>query len=127
MARKRTCAVCDGDHFRQVTVTLPSGKTRDTDFVYCCRCLLMFYRKLERELDAPPILSIGLLRTLSAAVISDAMRKLPDPNKCDTDSVSSEHWVDYHGKVKIEFERTTGESNGHTWNFWVAKTASKVT
>ena len=87
----------------------------------------MFYRQPERRVSPPPILAIELLRTLSASVISDAMRKLPDPNQADSDSASVEHWVDYHGKVKIEFERTTGESNGHTWRFWAAKTARKVT
>lgn len=124
MARKRTCSVCDGDHFKQVTVTLPSGKVRDTDFVYCCRCLLMFFRKPERDVSPPPILSIDLLRTLSAVAVSDAMRKLPDPNSAKSETVTIEHAVSYHGRVRIEFERATADDANV--RYWRAKSASKA-
>lgn len=114
MVRKRTYSVCDGDHFKQVTVTLPSGRVRDTDFVYCCRCLLMFFRKPEQTAVPPPILSIDLLRTLGAVAINDAMRKLPHPNAAESETVTTEHYVSYHGKVKREFERATARRRwGH--------------
>lgn len=126
MARKRTCAVCDGDHFRRVTVTLLSGKARDTGFVYCCNCLLVFYRAPERKVSPTPILHVELLRSLSAAVVNDAMQKLPDPNTTETETVSIQHYVDYHGKVTLEFEHATAGAEGCTWRYWRAKTASKA-
>jgi hypothetical protein len=49
MARKRTCAVCDGDHFKRVIVTLPSGRDRDTDFVSVMPPLA------RREFQAPSV------------------------------------------------------------------------
>ena len=88
----------------------------------------MFYRELRQQswMKPPPILSIELLRTMSAAVINEAMRKLPDPNKTEQNTVSIERYVDYHGKVKIEFELAISESGGNSWRFWTAKSASKV-
>ncbi len=72
----------------------------------------MFYRKPEREAQPPPILSIDLLRTMSAGAINDAMRKLPDPNNTESESVSVEYVASYHGKVRIEFERATAGTEG---------------
>lgn len=126
MARKRTCTACDGDYFKRVTVTLPSGKVRDTDFVYCCRCLVVFYTKPDREVQRPPNLPVDLLQAMSAAAIYEAMQKLPDPNSTDSDAVSIQHYVSYHGTVRFEFERATAGTEGATWRYWRAKAATKA-
>ena len=52
MARQRYCPVCEGDHFKKVVITLPSGRARETEFNYCCRCLLVFFQDRPRAAPA---------------------------------------------------------------------------
>jgi hypothetical protein len=54
------------------------------------------------------------------------MRKLPDPNAVESETVTVEHWVSYHGKVYLEFERALAGADGATWRYWRAKSAIKA-
>ena len=134
MARTKHCPVCAGDHFRKVCVTLPSGKMRETDLVYCCRCELTFYRPSEKEArvkhsskpDTSAPADVPFLARVPAADVSVAMAKLPDCNNAKDDVCLVTVDTVSHGPVRFTFERKTAKHHRHRHHFWNPSHAERV-
>ena len=135
MARTKYCPVCAGDHFRKICVTLPSGKTRDTDLVYCCRCELTFYRPPEKAQQPKPAVKadtsksaarIPFLACIPAADISLAMAKLPDCASAKDDVCCVTVNTASLSPVQMTFERKTAKHHRHRFQFWNPSHAEKI-
>lgn len=88
----------------------------------------MLYRAPSVEAENRPrkLHEGDLLPLVGVAAINEGLRRLPDANFTEQPTLSVPVLVDYHGHVSIEYEWATGQADGRTWRFWLAKSAKKV-
>ena len=108
--RQKICPACNGTHFKRVIVTLPSGRDRDTVFVYCCRCLLVFFRPEDKSDN---IIKPNYARYVPADLVDTIKRALPDPTQPTTSDSLTEHYLHPElGRMALVFKRLQKAGGG---------------
>lgn len=122
MARYRVCPVCSADHFKRVTVRLPSGRDRVTDFETCSRCSTVYFQP-ETSPFAPGSTQPDCRRHVSAEIVAAIVKALPDPALPTTEDELAEYYQHpVHGKMALKFKRMRKVDNGpFFWHFDDAK------
>jgi hypothetical protein len=126
MARKIVCPVCDGERFRKVVVTLPSGKDRVTDFEACLRCATVFYRpeprqeRIERNIR-------NYTSFVAAEVSSTIAKSFPDANMATVEMQSAYYKHPTFGCLVLTYKRKEIVGTNETGMQWHLVEAKRLT
>lgn len=68
----------------------------------------------------------GILAYVGGHKVVEAMRSLPEPTRTGPEHAEAEVNTEYHGRVRIFFERRTARHHKHSHVFWSAYRAEPV-
>lgn len=108
------CPVCDASSFTKVVVTLPSGQTRETEFVSCRSCGTVFFDKRYAR-HAVASNAQDFAAHVPPEVVETIASHLPDATASRVEMASDLYRHPRFGQLCVIFKREPDENGGQRW------------